>query len=139
MTPAPARLVLDNEAAQALRDPTHRKHRRALAFVEAMLTRGRVGATPVVPTTVRVEAGWDRRAEGAAVVNRLRIDDVALDRAAADRAAALVVALRVAVADAHLGATVVTLPAPVAVLTSDVDDLRRIAGHLDVAVRIVAL
>ena len=139
MTGASVRLVLDNEAVQALLDPAHRKHRRALAFVEAAVSRGRGGAAPVVPTAVRVEAAWDRRAPGAAAINRLRITDAVLDRAAADRAAALVAALRVAVADAHIGAAVATMPGPCAVLTSDVDDVRRIAAHLDVPVRVVGL
>ncbi|MDT7580765.1 MAG: hypothetical protein QOK35_2029 [Pseudonocardiales bacterium] len=133
------RLLLDNEAVQALRDPTHRKHRRVLAFVESTVSRRRGSATPVVPTAVRVEAGWDRRAARSATINRLRIDDAPLDTHRADLAAALVVALRVVVADAHLGAVVAGLSGPVAVLTSDVDDLRRIAAHLDVPVRVVAL
>lgn len=139
MTGASVRVVLDNEAVQALLDPTHRKHRRALAFVEAAVSRGRGGAAPVVPTAVRVEAAWDRRAPGAAAINRLRITDATLDRAAADRAAALVAALRVAVADAHIGAAVATMPGPCAVLTSDVDDMRRVVAHLDVPVRVVGL
>ena len=32
-----------------------------------------------------------------------------------------------------------TTPAPCAVVTSDVDDIRRIAAHLDVPVTVVAL
>lgn len=139
MTGASVRVVLDNEAVQALLDPTHRKHRRALAFVEAAVSRGRGGAAPVVPTAVRVEAAWDRRAPGVAAINRLRITDATLDRASADRAAALVAALRVAVADAHIGAAVATMPGPCAVLTSDVDDMRRVVAHLDVPVRVVGL
>jgi hypothetical protein len=139
VTGAPVRLVLGNEAVQALRDATHRKHRRALAFVEAVVSRGRGGAAPTVPTAVRVEAAWDRRAPGAAVINRLRVADVVLDGPGADRAAALLAALRISVADAHLGAVVATIPAPCAVLTSDVDDVRRIAAHLDVPVRVVTL
>lgn len=139
MTGAPTHLVLDNEAVQALRDPVHRKHRRALAFVEAMVARGRGGAAPVVPTAVRVEAAWDRRAAGAAPINRLRVTDAVLDRASADCAAALVAALRISVADAHTGAVVATMPAPCAVLTSDVDDVGRIARHLDLPVTVVAL
>ena len=139
MSGPPTRLVLDNEAVQALRDPTHRKHRRALAFVEALVVRGRAGAAPVVPTAVRVEAAWDRRASDAAVINRLRVTDSPLERAGADRAAALVAALRVSVADAHLGATVATLGTSCAVLTSDVDDVERIAAHLDLPVTVVAL
>ena len=139
MTAAPVRLVLDNEAVQALRDASHRKHRKTLAFVEAAVSRGRGGAAPVVPAAVRVEAAWDRRVPGAAAINRLRVADVVLDRPGADRAAALVAALRISVADAHLGAVVATILAPCAVLTSDVDDVRRIAAHLDVPVRVVGL
>jgi hypothetical protein len=139
VTGAPVRLVLDSEAVQALRDAAHPKHRRALAFVEAIVSRGRGGAAPVVPAAVRVEAAWDRRAPAAAVINRLRVVDVVLDRPGADRAAALVAVLRISVADAHLGAVVATTPAPCAVLTSDIDDVRRIAAHLDVPVRVVPL
>jgi hypothetical protein len=139
VTGAPARLVLDNEAVQALRDPAHRKHRRALAFVEVIVSGGRGGAAPVVPTAVRVEAAWDRRVAGAAAINRLRVTDAPLDRAGADRAAALVAALRISVADAHIGAVVATMPGSCAVLTSDVDDVGRIVRHLDVPVRVVAL
>jgi hypothetical protein len=124
---------------QALRDPAHRKHRRALAFLEAMVARGRGGAAPVVPTAVRVEAAWDRRVAGAATINRFRVTHAVLDRLGADRAATLVAALRISVADAHLGAVMATTPAPCAVLTSDVDDIRRIAAHLDVPVTVVAL
>jgi hypothetical protein len=138
VTAAPVRLVLDNEAVQALRDASHRKHRKTLAFVEAAVSRGRGGAAPVVPAAVRVEAAWDRRVPGAAAINRLRVADVVLDRPGADRAAALVAALRISVADAHLGAVVATIPA-CTVLTSDVDDVRRIAVYLDVPVRVVGL
>ena len=70
MTRAASRLILDNEAVQALRDPGHRKHRRALAFVESTLARRRGGLTPVVPTAVRVEAGWDRCAARSATMMR---------------------------------------------------------------------
>lgn len=139
MTGGPASLVLDNEAVQALHDPRHRKHRRALAFVEAMVARGRRGAAPTVPTAVRVEAGWDRRAVGAAVINRLRVTDAPLDRADADVAASLVAALRISVADAHLGATLAALHAGCAVVTSDVADVRRLAAYLDAPVTVVAL
>ena len=139
MTSTPTRLVLDNEAVQALLGPAHRQHRRALAFVEAIVSGGRGGPTPVVPTAVRVEAAWDRRVAGAAAINRLRVTDALLHRAAADRAAALVAALRISVADAHIGAVVATMVGPCAVLTSDVDDVGRIVRHLDVPVRVIAL
>ena len=58
----PRTVVLDNEAVQALADPAHRKHRRVLAVVEAVAARHlrRSGSVRlVVPTSVRVEAGWD--------------------------------------------------------------------------------
>ncbi|MCA1676225.1 MAG: hypothetical protein LC799_29975 [Actinobacteria bacterium] len=135
-------VVLDNEAVQALLDPDHRKHRRVLAAVEAVTARAlrRAGSTGlVVPTAVRVEAGWDRRAPGAAAINRMRVHDAPLDRPAADRAAGVRHALGVSVADAHLAAVIVSAAGPVAVLTSDVVDLRRIAGHLDADVTEVAL
>ena len=122
-------LVLDNEAVQALLDPDHPKHQRALAVVEATLVRSR--RTPlVVPTAVRVEAGWDRRTPHAAPVNRLRVRHQGLDGDATDSAAALRTALRVSVADAHLGVVCAALNGPHAVLTSDVADVRRLAAHL---------
>lgn len=135
-------VVLDNEAVRALRDVRHHKHRRALAMVEAVAARQarQVAAVRlVVPTAVRVEAGWDRGAAGAAIVNRLRVDDAALDRIAADQAAGVRVALRVSVADAHLAAVLAQVDRPLAVLTSDVDDVRRISAHLSLAATVVAL
>ncbi len=135
-------VVLDNEAVQALTDPTHRKHRRVLAVVEAVAARNlrRAGAVRlVVPTSVRVEAGWDRRTPGAAAINRLRVDDHALDAGSADRAACVRSALTVSVADAHLAAVVATTDGPHAVLSSDADDVRSIGEHLGVALRLVAL
>lgn len=133
-------VVLDNEAVQALVDPSHRKHRRVLAVVEAVAARNlrRSGSVRlVVPTAVRVEAGWDRRVSGAAVLNRLRADDCPLDTSAANRAAGICSALNISVADAHLAATLQDTTGPHAVLTSDTDDARRIAEHLDVAVTVV--
>ncbi len=135
-------VVLDNEAVQALLDPDHRKHRRVLAAVEAVTARAlrRAGsACLVVPTAVRVEAGWDRRAPGAAAINRIRVNDAPLDRPTADRAAGVRHALGVSVADAHLAAVIASTAGPVAVLTSDVADVHRIAGHLDADVTVVAL
>lgn len=135
-------VVLDNEAVQALADATHRKHRRVMAVVEAVATRNlrRAGsARLVVPTAVRVEAGWDRRAPRAAAINRLRVDDRPLDTPAADRAARVHADLGVSVADAHLAAVLGTTDAPHAVLTSDADDLHRIAARLGLAPRIVTV
>lgn len=126
-------VILDNEAVQALADPAHPKHRRALAVIEVAAARNlrRAGAVRlIVPTCVRVEAGWNRGDPGAAVINRLRVDDVALDTFAANDAAAVRAVLGVSVADAHVGAVLGATDGPHAVLTSDAADLRRIAEHL---------
>src|SRR5207302_9228435 len=93
-------VVLDNEAVQALLDVAHHQHRRVLAAVEATAARNlrRAGTVQlVVPTAVRVEAGWDRRAHQSAAINRLRAADSPLDGPAADRAAEVVTALGVSV------------------------------------------
>lgn len=135
-------VVLDNEAVQALTDPSHRKHRRVLAVLEAIAPRNlrRAAVTRlVVPTAVRVEAGWDRRAPAAAAINRSRAGDAPLDRPSADRATAVRRALAVSVADAHLAVVLEDASPPVAVLTSDVSDVRRIAAHLEVEVTVVVL
>ncbi len=111
-------------------------------MVEAVTARSlrRAGsARLVVPTAVRVEAGWDRRAPGAAPINQLRADDAPLDRPATDHATGVRRALGVSVADAHLAAVIANAAGPVAVLTSDVADVRRIAGYLNADVTVVAL
>jgi len=140
---SPARTVLlDNEAVQALIDVSHGKHRRMLAVVEGVATRRRPlagSARLVVPTSVRVEAGWNRHAPPAAGINRLRIDDIPLDTEAANRAAQVVSAMGVSVADAHLAASIESTPAPHAVLTSDPDDIGRISRHLGIGVNILAV
>lgn len=136
----PRTVVLDNEAVQALASTTHPKHRRMLAVVEATAGRNRRRAGSMhlmVPTAVRVAAGWDRRRPTTAVINRLRVDDGPLDRQAADRAASTVGALGVSVADAHIAAVLVGAPAPHAVLTSDEGDMRRIADHVGLSVVVV--
>jgi hypothetical protein len=135
-------VVLDNEAVQALANAAHRKHRRVLAVVEAVAARNlrRAGsARLVVPTAVRVEAGWDKRTPRAAAINHLRVGDIPLDTPAADRAAGARAELGVSVADAHLAAVLATTDAPHAVLTSDADDMRRIAARLGLDVRIVTV
>jgi len=135
--------VLDNEAIQALTDVRHRKHRSALAALEVVAAgnlRKAGSVRLVVPTAVRVEAGWDRRSSGRTItLNRLRTDDAPLDRAAADRAAALRNALHLSVADAHIGAVVQEAEGPVAVITSDGADVRRIADHVGTAVNVVTI
>jgi predicted nucleic acid-binding protein len=125
-------IILDNEAVQAIREPTHRKHRRAAAHLSGVVHRRRRGSEVrvVVPTAVRVEAGWDRTAPSAAAINRFRVIDRSLDSTAADQAAAIGGQLGgVSVADAHIGATIQGLADDeVVVLTSDPEDIRRVAG-----------
>jgi len=121
-------IVLDNEAVQAFTDPAHRKHRTVVAHLAAVVVRRRKGApvTAVVPTAVRVEAGWDRSDPRAAAVNRFRVTDIALDTVAADAAAQIVTRTGVSVADAHVGAVPRALvDDEVVVLTSDPKDMAR--------------
>lgn len=126
-------VILDNEAVQALLDPSHRKHRRVLAKIEVVASRNLRAAGSVrlvVPTTVRVEAGWDRRSPGAAIINRLRVHDSALDTGAADAAARVRASLGVSAADGHIVAVLGASAAPHTVVTSDIEDMRRLAGQL---------
>jgi hypothetical protein len=143
MTAAPATLVLDNEAVQALADVTHRKHRRALAFIEVVTQRSgrrRQPMSVVVPVAVRIEAGWDRRSPSAAALNRIsRARDVFLDGSRADRAAELRSAAGVSVVDATVAQAAEDSSGPVAILTSDPADLRRLAALLEGDVRVVRL
>lgn len=126
MTP-PRTVVLDNEAVQALRSTTHPKHARVISHVQVVAQRKHkaIPLDVVAPTTVRVEAGWDRRAPAAALINHLRIADAPLDTATADVAAEVAARRHVSVADAHIGAVVraVADHGRVAVITSDPDDI----------------
>lgn len=118
-------VLLDSEAVSALADPGHQKHRRMTAYLAGVANRKQrfVALRAVVPTSVRVESGWDRSAPKSAVINRLRIADVPLDRALADVAAGIASDQGVSVADAHLGAVMRELPDDeVVVLTSDPPD-----------------
>lgn len=124
-------VVLDNEAVGALRSTSHPKHAQVIAHVQVVAHRKRKAflLDLVVPTAVRVEAGWDRRAPAAALINHLRIRDVPLESATADVAAALVARLQMSVADAHIGATVQAVAGhgPVAIITSDPGDMAAVA------------
>jgi len=134
-------LVLDNEAAQALSSTRAGDTQRAVVVAAIVAANGRV----VVPTAVRVEAGWRRRDHGAAKANRLVGDDVPLDRVDADRAvqlrrlvpAASVVDTTVAVAAERVAVDVAG--AVVEVLTSDVADIFALAAHVQVRMDVVAL
>jgi len=130
-------ILLDNEAVQALGAVEHPKHRRVLSYVQVVAQRKRraVAVNIQVPTTVRVEAGWDRTAVSWAFANRLRIADVVLDAAQANTAASIRERTQASVADAHLGAAIGSSGAEqVTVLTSDPGDARVVAGDRRVTV-----
>jgi hypothetical protein len=124
-------VVLDNEAVQALRDPSHPKHRKVISYVQVIANRKRRAAaiSAIVPAAVRVEAGWDRTAPAWAFPNQLRIADVPLDTAHANSAATIRGRTRVSVADAHVGAIVTSASAAaITVITNDPRDMRQIAN-----------
>jgi hypothetical protein len=133
-------IVLDNEAVQALSSPTHPKHRRALSHVQVTTIRKRKAVRAprlLVPTAVRVEAGWDREDPGAAFVNRLGFRDAVLDAKTADLAARIRAERGVSVADAHVGAVVRLLPGeaqPVTIISSDRADMAAVCGAVPVIV-----
>jgi len=140
---APRSIILDNEAVQALSDPTHRKHRAVLAHLEVRNQRQRgrrTNITVLVPVAVRIEASWDRTAATAADINRISAAvDVDLRQEGADRAAQLRQAVNVSVVDATVGQAAEAAPQPVAVLTSDADDMTRLAAALEGDARVVAI
>ena len=125
-------VILDSEAVSALSSPQHAKAATVLAHLKVAATRRRKGMPlgVVVPTSVRVEAGWDRTAPSWSFANSLRIADQPLDTGAADCAAGMSARLQVSVADAHLGATIAAAPVGdvVTVLTSDPQDLSAVSG-----------
>lgn len=131
-------IVLDNEPSQALLRPTHPKHRIVMAHLAGVAVRRRKGSDVmvVVPTSVRAEAGWVRRALRSAIANRLRVKDVALDASAADIAADVVSRTGVSVADAHVGTAALTTPDgnEVVVLTSDPADIRNASAPRSITV-----
>lgn len=133
-----AGVLLDNEAVQALADPRHRQHRATLAIVQMALGRRRQ-LDLVIPTSVQVEAGWDRSDPVATPLNRLRARRPSMDGPAAARAAAIVRALGISVADAHIAEVLASPDGPDVVLTSDTDDLGRIVAHAAAHTRIVRL
>jgi predicted nucleic acid-binding protein len=94
----------------------------------------------LVPVAVRVEAGWDRSSRDAALLNRIsRAQDSMLDGRAANRAAAIRRNAGVSVVDATVAAAAERAARPVAILTSDAADLRRLAGLVENDVRVVRL
>jgi hypothetical protein len=135
-------VVLDNEAVQALRDPAHSKHRRVVSHVQVVASRKRraeaIGI--LVPTAVRVEAGWDRTSPAWAFPNRLRTADSPLDTQSADTAAGVRARTGVSVANAHIGAVMrARRDTQLTVITSDPGDMRLLADDADAGVAIVAV
>lgn len=130
-------VVLGNEAVQALQNPAHPKHRHVVSHAQVVASRkSRAAALElVVPTAVRVEAGWDRTSPAWAFPNRLRIADIPLASAEASTAAAIRSRTGVSVADAHIGAVIQSAQTDqVAVVTSDPGDMRLVAGDKEITV-----
>ncbi|MEI6374924.1 MAG: hypothetical protein WCP26_14180 [Actinomycetes bacterium] len=121
-------VILDSEAITALRKPASAKGRAVLAALEvvpAQRKRRRINAHAIVPTTVRVEAHWNRRDPAAATLNRLPILDSTLTSDIANHASDIVESTGVSVADAHIAALVATSGQPAVVVTSDPRDIER--------------
>lgn len=123
-------VILDNEAVQAILRENHPKFRSVAARIEAARWRAhsRTRLSLHVPTTVQVEAGWDRTSASAARLNRYPIRLDALDREHANEAARVVTEARVSPAHAHVGVLSQRLRSigqRVIVLTSDLDAVVR--------------
>jgi hypothetical protein len=136
-------MILDNEAVHALLDPTHRKHHTVLAHLEVRNQRQRgrrENIRVLVPVAVRVEAGWDRTAATAADINRISAAvDVELRRGGADRAVQLRQTAEVSVVDATVGQAAESATHPAVILTSDIDDMTRLADTLEGDVRVIGI
>jgi hypothetical protein len=130
-------VVLDNEAVQALRDPGHPQHRRVVSQTQVVASRKRraIAIQVMVPTAVRVEADWDRTSPAWVFPNRLRIADSPLDTASANIAAGIRDRTGVSVADSHTGTVIQSASHDqITVVTSNPDDMRRVAGDKNVIV-----
>jgi len=91
----------------------------------------------VVPTSVRVEAGWDRTDASWAFANGLKILDADLNVELANSASAIRrrVGLQVSVVDAHVGAVIQSAVADrVTVITSDPTDIAAVAEGTSVVI-----
>ena len=83
-------VILDSEAVSALLTPASRKGAEVTAALKALAMRRRrgLGGRVVVPTSVRVEARWNRSDPRAAAINRLPIHATPSDPDDITRAAA---------------------------------------------------
>jgi hypothetical protein len=130
-------VVLDSEAVRALQDPAHREHRHVVSHAQVVASRKRraVAIQVVVPTAVRVEAGWDRTSPARVFPNRLRIAAGPLDTASASIAAGIRNQTGVSVADSHIGAVIQSAhDDQITVVTSDPGDMRLVARDKDITV-----
>lgn len=130
-------VILDYEAVQALQGPDHHKHRRVVSQAQVVASRKRraVAIQMVVPTAVRVEAGWDRSSPAWGFPNRLRIADSPLDTASTNSAAAIRGRTGVSVADSHIGAVIHSASHhQITVVTSDPGDMRLVADDKNITV-----
>lgn len=122
-------VIVDSEAVAALLGDAPNKLATVMTCVDACKGPRRRDPDAIaimVPTTVRVEARWDRTQQRAATVNRLIRVDHHLDGDTADVAARLAAVHDVSPADAHIGAIAALHAGDVAVLTSDPDDVRAV-------------
>ena len=121
--------VLDNEAAQAVADLNHPKHRRLADVLNAAdLDRVRL----VVPTAVRIEARVSPGPRKGTGLGRFRVDDIPLDSRCADRAIALADGLSASAVDATVvqcAEEFAVAGARVTVYTSDVRDIEALCGR----------
>lgn len=132
-------VVFDNEAVQALSSPDHPKHNKVVSHVQVVASRQRKAEriAIVVPTCIRVEAGWDRTDRAWAFANRLGIADVGLGADHANIAAAIRsrVGTHISVVDAHVGSVLQSSTTDrVSVITSDPGDMKAVAEAKPVVV-----
>ena len=85
-----------------------REHRRVVRHAQVVANRKRraVSIQMMVPTAVRVEAGWDRTSPAWVLPNRLRIADSPLDAASANTAASIRDRTGVSRADSQMGTVI---------------------------------
>lgn len=121
--------ILDSEAVHVLATVGSNKRRKVFAAFDFDLARRTRTDIAIVPSTVRVEAGWDRRVARWAKVNRLGIVDHHLDPRSTDVAARLRAEHGVSPADAHIGALAAEHGGDrVVVITSDPSDIATVTA-----------
>lgn len=122
-------VLLDTEMVHALGAVRSKKHRRAVALAHVDNDLRTRRTMLVVPSTVRVEAGWDRTSPRWAAANRLGVVDHHLDRQSTDAAVRLRAQHDVSPADAHIGAPIDARGPDddIVVITSNPDDIAKVA------------